>query len=212
MNYKERVTELRKKGILSDDQAHRLANSLEKSPIDTPSPKKRYWLESVGIVLLLGVTFYLFIVIGVTEPSTEVEDVATTLNSTTTAGIGVIDSFMVILILITIILYGTLYLYAHNHFKAFVRRAEEMVALKESLHHLDVMIDTLKPRLEKLLDAEGTALSEVTKVYAVETLKELEERRFMQQEALALLEAKQRQKKEHFPDNLAGLVGELSKY
>ena len=213
MNYNERLLQLRKKGVLSDDQAERLSDSLEVSLTQsTPLVKKNYILESIGIVLLAAVTLYLFIVIGTTDQITEVEDVAVTLNSATNASIGVVNSFILILILACIVMYGGLYLYAYNRFKAFVHDAEEVVALKEHLYQLDVMIDAVKPRLEKLLDAQGFDMSDTMKVYAMETLKELEERRYKKQEELIFLEAEQRQKKEQFPDSLAGLIGKLPKY
>jgi len=213
MNYNERLLQLRKKGILSDDQAERLSDSLEVSLTQsTPLVKKNYMLESIGIVLLAAVTLYLFIVIGTTDQITEVEDVAVTLNSATNASIGVVNSFILILILACIVMYGGLYLYAYNRFKAFVHDAEEVVALKEHLYQLDVMIDAVKPRLEKLLDAQGFDMSDTMKVYVMETLKELEERRYKKQEELIFLEAEQRQKKEQFPDSLAGLIGKLPKY
>jgi hypothetical protein len=214
VNYEAKIAALKEKGLFTKEQAKRLSNSFGKQTEETVvSGKRYYWLEVFGIILLSSVMLYLFIAVGSSDPVKGVEDISRSLNAPVESGIGAGQSMGVIVLLLLVILYGLLFLYAQSRYASAWRMAGEITLLREKIHHIEVMKQELGVRLESLLaqekEPDGVLLSQSTRGYVMETLTEIESSLLRTKERLALLETQCRKAQDIFPANLAKLIGEV---
>ncbi len=214
MNYEEKIAALKEKGIFSEEQAQRVANSFEKKEAGSlPHTKRTYTLEMVGALLLGSALLYIFIAVGSTGGAGGVEDISHSLNAPIDSGMSGQGSFVLLIVLVTIALYGVLYLYAHKRFRMFWRLAEKMAVLQENIHHTEVMKKELSQTLERLLqeekEPESVVVSSSIRSDVMETIKETEAFLLAQKEQLTALEKKCLRRQQLFPDSLAKLAGKL---
>jgi hypothetical protein len=214
VNYEAKIAALKEKGLFTKEQAKRLSNSFGKQTEETAvSGKRYYWLEVFGIILLSSVMLYLFIAVGSSDPVKGVEDISRSLNAPVESGIGAGQSMGLIVLLLSVILYGLLYLYAQSRYASAWRMAGEITLLREKIHHIEVMKRELGERLESLLahekEPDGVLLSQSTRGYVMETLSEIEASLLRTKERLVLLETRCRKMQDIFPASLAKLIGEV---
>ncbi len=214
MNYEARIEAMKEKGIFSEEQAQRLAASFEKREENhTTQTERKYMLEIIGMGVIGLAMLYIFISVGSTGGTDGVEDVSRSLNVPLHSGMSGQSSFVLVLVLLVVLVYGMLYLYAHNRFNMFRKTAEEMVVLEESIHQTEVMKKELSQTLERLLreekEPEGVLVSTSIRGEVMETFKEMEAHVLVQKEKLEQLRQKCRHRQQVFPDSLAKLVGKL---
>lgn len=216
MNYREKIEGLKQKGIFTEEQAARLTASSRIEEQVSAEHERKFTLEAVGVLLMLGAAVYIFGLAGSTERTNTVEDVSQMLNAPVSSGISSQSSFVLIFLLIAIMLYVTLYLYAHNRFRNFWRMAGEIVQLEESMHHTGVMKKELTEKLEILLKDEkqpeavlNMQADQNTTVHVMKVLAEMEKDLRSQKKRTDFLRIECKQRQTLFPDNLAKLVGKL---
>lgn len=214
MNYEARIEALKEKGIFSKEQAQRLGNSFQKREENhTPQRERKYLLEVIGAIVLGVALLYIFISVGSADATSGVEDVSRSLNAPVHSGMSGKSSFVLVLVLLVVSVYGVLYLYAHKRFRMFWHTAEEMAVLEEGIHRAEVMKKELSQTLERLLteerEPEGVVDSTSIREEVMETFKEMEAHLLSQKEKLERLKQKCRHRQQVFPDTLAKLVGKL---
>jgi len=205
---------MKEKGIFSEEQAQRLAGSFEKREENhITQTERKYTLEVIGMGVIGLAMLYIFISVGSTGSTDGVEDVSRSLNAPLHSGMSGQSSFVLVLVLLAVLVYGVLYLYARNRFNIFRKTAEEMVVLEESIHQTEVMKKELSHTLERLLreekEPEGVLVSTSIRGEVMETFKEIEAHLLAQKEKLEQLRQKCRHRQQVFPGSLAKLVGKL---
>lgn len=139
MNYKNKIEELTLKGIFSEEQASRLSGSFSKTSVSTIEMTRKYSLEMIGIVLMLIVALYMFLVVGISVHNNAIEDVSKSLNAPLSSGIGFGNSFFIVYVLCLVGFYLILYFLAQNSVNRFQNRYSKIIALKRSIGHTVLM-------------------------------------------------------------------------
>lgn len=219
VNYNDKIEELKLKGIFSQEQVTRLSGSFSKTSEDTVQMARKYSLEMIGIALMLIVTLYMFLVVGVSTHNNAIEDVAQNLNAPLSSGIGFGSSFFLVYVLCVVVLYLILYFLAQNAVNRFQNRYAKMEALKHSIKHTTLMEQELSVKLKNSVYEEKGEKDFTIRVdinnknenreYAMRIYKELQERLKEEKDALALLEEKCQAMQDTFPSNLAKLIRSL---
>ncbi len=220
VNYKNKIEELKQKGIFTKEQAEKLTNSFQKSDSDKIVLKRKFTLETIGVALLLFFLGYIVFAIWGADHAPIVENTANTLNAPIDVGSG--SSFIMIVIFLVLVAYLSLYFLAHNRYNAFYRIVERMQVLQESTHNANIMKLELGAKLEALakeqdnyekdrklgieikIGGQDSPREYVMRFYGV-----LEEEIRLCKDQLVLLEAKCAYWKNRFPNTLAQLVGKL---
>jgi hypothetical protein len=200
VNYKQKIETLKRNGILNEDQAQRLSNSLKESSNTQTIIKRKYTLEMVGALLLLLAGVYIILLVGMGSDASIVENTAKTLNSPIDSGLHPVNSFMMLLLFITLFAYLLLYLLAHNRYNALKNLDEQKQGLYQLLHNSEVMKVELNTKI-------NTDTQKIQKEYLIEFYAELEEEILSYKNQLAFLETKCLQQQNSFPNTLARLVG-----
>ena len=218
MNYKEKIAELQTKGIFTEAQAERVAASFER-PVESEQvqEKKRWTLELVGVVLLVVVLVYIVEMLLTKAPSTAVENVADTLNSVSSSGIGSGSTFLLIALFIGSALYLSLYLLAHQRYHKAIKMIEEKKVLLETLHHSEVMKKELDEKVQMLLQQEERSADikvvsgemQRDKAFVISLYREIEAEIRSLKTFLSMLDAHCHVYLKTFPNSLALLVSRL---
>jgi len=214
VNYEKQIEALKEKGIFSQEQAQRLSDSFEKkAETKQLHSERRYILETVGAGLIGLALLYIFIAVGSSDHAADVEDVAHSLNAPVTSGLSVQSSFVLLMVLLLVVMYGVLYFYAHNRLGMFGHIAEEMAVTQAHIGHIEVMKKELTETLQRLLEEEKepehVLLSGTIRGEVAEMIKEMEMLLLSKKEVLKRLQEKCRRRQDRFPDNLAKLAGRL---
>ncbi len=222
VNYKNKIEELKQKGIFTQEQAEKLTGSFEKSDSNTIVLKRKFTLEMIGVALLLFFGGYIVFAVWGADYTQIVENTANTLNTPIDAGVNSSSSFIMIVIFLVLVAYLSLYFLVHNRYNALHRIIERIQVLQESIHNANIMkvelgakLETLakeqdnhekdhKPDMEIKIDGQGSTREYVMRFYGM-----LEEEIRLDKDQLALLEAKCANWKNRFPNTLAQLVGKL---
>lgn len=228
MNYKDKIEELKNRGIFSQEQAKKLSDSFEKSLRQEVSIEKKRYLDMVGLGLFIFILLYIIIAVIRSSQSNVVQDVSSTLNQTqAVATMHSVSSFTIIIFFLVSGLYLLLYFLAHNHFNDFQKRYRDINVLKASIDHALLMEKELVPKLEAYLSQhmhykkefkenslnQFIALSigdaDIESEWLMNSYKELQMTLKEDRDTLAFLEEEYRGKKQTFPGNLAKLIGKL---
>jgi len=176
--------------------------------------KRRYTLESVGIVVLILLFAYIALYLGfLPNDASQVEDVAQTLNHPR-EGIGTGSSFLLLLLLSVTAAFVLLYTAAHRYFNQAwacyrdIHAYGTMIAdLEERQAALKASLETLNGTTDKTAAAVITTHSD--KAETMEILQNLHKELGELQTLHTACQSKCQSYAGHFPKNLATLVGEL---
>lgn len=222
VNYKDKIQELKQKGIFSEKQAEKLSNSFEVSKSDEIVTQKKYTLEMLGVILLSFAGLYITFFVGSVDNTQIVENTASTLNAPITSGLSSGNSFIIIVILLSVLGYLLLYFLAHNRYNALYSINEKIRDSQQIIHNTNVMKTELGTKIEALLKEQEAHEKESkpdmqinittqssSRKYVMQIYTSLEEDILSFKNQLALLETKCSHMQNRFPNNLAKLVGKL---
>lgn len=222
MNYKDKIEELKAKGIFSQEQASRLSGSFSEISENIVPMTRKYSLEMIGIVLVCIVALYMVVVVGISTQNNIIEDVTESLNTPLSSGIGFGSSFVLICLLCIVGLYLVLYFLAQNAVNRFQNKYSKITALKRSVSHTVLMEKELSMKLEgywndvkkhKKENIEPSMLqikiNATDEEYVMHSYKEVQMSLKVEKDTLAYLEEECQSMQDTFPSNLAKLIRSL---
>ncbi len=171
----------------------------------------------MGVVLLVVGLVYIVGMFLTKIPSPTVENVAVSLNSVSSSGIGSGSAVLFIALFIGSALYLFLYLLAHQKYHKAIKMIEEKKVLMQTLYHSEAMKKELDEKVEMLLQQEKpradievvTGETQRDKVFVMSLERDMEEEIRSVKISLSMLESDCHAYLKTFPNSLALLVSKL---
>ena len=205
MNYEARIAKLKAKGILDDKDANLLETTL-KQKMSTLPKKRRYLLETIGLLLLGAMLLYLSIQIGLAGKDSGIEDVSQTLN-VSRAGVSASHSFLLLLAGFFTAAFIGFYLLVQYYYNTLWRIQEEMTARGTLIADLEARQSQINESLQQFVS--HTQSSKRSANTAIQATAELDRELGELQQSYASLQAECRLKRSIFPYILALMAGKL---
>lgn len=205
MNYEARIAKLKAKGILDDKDANLLETTL-KQKMSTLPKKRRYLLETIGLLLLGAMLLYLSIQIGSAGEDSGIEDVSQTLNGIR-AGVSTSHTFLLLLAGFVTAAFVGFYLLVQHYYNVLWRIQEGMTATGTLIADLEARQSQINETLQQFVShAQSSKRSANT---AIEVTAELDRELGELQRMYTALQVECRQKRRVFPYTLAAMAGKL---
>jgi hypothetical protein len=226
VNYKNRIETLQHKGIITEEHAASLKETVDSSPPSLAKPKQSYRLVWGGVVMLMLLLFC-GVTLSMSSSIEHVEDVSIMLNAPNSSGIQAWSLVIWILLLGVLAGYLLLSLLAYHRHAAFWALYREIIYLRAAVSAAELITQELLAHLERLLGEDYLhqlqleekqreslivnhhhSYNEAT-LFVMETYRESLEEHQADQKHLSILEEECRQRSVSFPDTLARLAGAL---
>jgi predicted PurR-regulated permease PerM len=216
VDYREKIAQLKAKGVLSDDDTKMLDKKLSSNhDIEFKHTKNRYFVLG-GIVLFVVVLFvFVFISVG-SDSINEVENVSNTINSIT-SGINSSSSVLVYLCLFLVGGYLFLYFISYTKLNYFKNQYTQIELLDKKITNYNILLQELSQKLEeyaKIKDDDTNTLVIKSKSKIDVLMQSYQELQTEIVNLKNLLEQKKmsyKQNRQNISYKLAKLLGEIPK-
>jgi hypothetical protein len=216
VNYESRIETLRAKGVLDAAQAEKLKRSFESRRnivAESSVMKRRYILETVGLVWLAVVVFYVVFITFGNETVQSVEDVTQSLNDAHVAGITDGGTVVWAVLLAAGAVYAVLFFASHAFYRTFRKQYESRLALQKDIEASEALKKELESLAGKWLSEETKApditIGDDARSVAIEVMVRIQNEILSKKERLHRLQAECASKRGRFPFTLAALAGEI---
>lgn len=206
VNYEARIAMLQSKGVLNSKEAEKLSQILMKKSASV-AMQRNYSLEIIALGIFTIFVIYIVMQVGFSDTSSEIENVAVTLNSARD-GIGSIQSFGLLLIFAVMFVFVLFYFLVHRYYNKLWNSQKNMLAYGEMISDMqkrkEVLEQEIKSLLEKQLKDNNDAIKQ-----AMEILERLSCELGDLESNYTMLKAQCRKDSKKFPYTLAAIVGPL---
>ena len=207
---------LKNKGVLNDKEAENLSQTLSKKSSSVIMQRK-YTLEVIAVGILAVIFAYLFMQMGISKGSADIENVSATLNATR-EGISSTQSFGLLFMSAVVFVFVLLYLLAHRYYNRLWSWQKNMLAYAEMIADMQKRKEVLEEEITSLLENQtkhsnnevliNTDSPDTTK-QAMEIFERLSCELGDIEIDYAMLKAQCRKDSVKFPYTLATMVGPL---
>jgi len=151
VNYEERIERMLQSGVIDEQEAHSLGSALkEDKVVSVLEPKRNYWLEITGVVLLALLIVGMWLGSALHPGTATVEHVDKTLNAPISSDVSTFAMFGMVIVLVAVLAYIALYIIARLSYTNLWRSKQQMVLLDAEEKHLLQMQKVLAAKVDRL--------------------------------------------------------------
>jgi len=151
VNYEERINRMLQSGVIDEQEAHSLGSALKEDKVfSVPEPKRNYWLEIIGVVLLALLIVWMWLGSAMHSGMPTVEHVDKTLNVPISSDVSTFAMFGMVIVLVAIFAYSALYILARLSYTNLWKSAQQIAWLAAEEKHLLQMQKVLAAKVDRL--------------------------------------------------------------
>jgi len=151
VNYEERINRMLQSGVIDEQEAHSLGSALKEDKVVSVSePKRNYWLEIIGVVLLGLLVVWMWLGSAMHPGTVAVEHIDKTLNAPISSDVGTFAMFGMVIVWVATLAYSALYILARLSYTNLWKSAQRIDWLAAEEKHLLQMQKVLADKVDAL--------------------------------------------------------------